>query len=104
VSRRRRGLHELRVRTCLYGDRCLVCLDRIRSGERYRDGGHGRRAHLACADEVAVGRRSEPTRAQLRELEAAESAVAWAKGGLYVARRDGRPVEQATAKIEEAEA
>ncbi len=52
-------------------------------GERYYDGGHSRRAHVRCAEDVAAGRKREPTRAEMRELEEAESEVSWAKGRVY---------------------
>jgi hypothetical protein len=83
--RERRELHELPVRQCRYGERCLVCLGRIEAGERYHDGSHGRRVHLTCAEEVRWGKRREPTRAEVRELEEAEIQVSRLIGVVYVA-------------------
>ena len=80
MAKRRRQLHELPVRTCRYGERCLVCLEPIAMGERYHDGGYDRRAHQRCAVAVQRGDRREPTGAELRELERAERHVSEAKG------------------------
>jgi hypothetical protein len=63
-----------------------VCLEPIDTGEQYHDGGHGRRVHIDCAALVEEGKRREPTRAEMRELEQAESDVSRAKGQVYVAR------------------
>ena len=38
------------VRTCYASHDCEVCGKPITRGQRYRDGGYGKRAHLACAD------------------------------------------------------
>jgi len=38
-----------RVRTCYTMHVCAVCNKTIHMGERYHDGGHGRRAHTDCA-------------------------------------------------------
>ncbi len=84
--RRRRALHELPTRTCRYGGRCCVCLGKISMGRRYRDGGWPRRAHTDCAVMVQAGRRHELTRGELRRVDAAETAVATAKGKIYQAR------------------
>lgn len=36
-------------RTCLTMHECRICGDRIDYGQRYFDGGHGRRSHIHCA-------------------------------------------------------
>jgi hypothetical protein len=90
MRRKRRDLHELPLRTSRYGERCLVCLERIEAGSRYHDGAYGRRAHPQCAAQVRLGQRREPTRAEIRQLEEAEVAVSKAQGRLYQAgKRDG---------------
>jgi len=38
-----------RIRNCLYLHKCAVCGEMIFAGERYHDGGYGRRAHTDCA-------------------------------------------------------
>ncbi len=46
------------IRTCRWLNECALCGKAITDGQKYRDGGYGRRAHIECAD--------------LSELEAAE--------------------------------
>lgn len=110
MARQRRQLHELPLRTCRWGERCLICLGRIEAGADYHDGGYGRRAHLSCARDVAEGRRREPTRAEVRELERAEGEVSRARGRLYRAHMDPserlvpwakRELENARARVEQ---
>ena len=36
------------LRTCRSLHHCEICCGDIRMGERYRDGGYGRRAHESC--------------------------------------------------------
>ena len=36
------------VRVCCYLNECEVCNGAIYSGEKYHDGGYGRRAHVNC--------------------------------------------------------
>ena len=74
TRRKRRQLHELPVRVCRYGERCLVCLERIDAGEQYYDGAHGRRAHMSCAALVEEGKRREPSEQRLNERK-----EGWAK-------------------------
>jgi hypothetical protein len=80
--KQRRALHELRVRTCMSMHRCCVCLATIKLGESYHDGGWPRRAHEACAEQVARGHLREHTRSELRNADQAELAAADERGGL----------------------
>lgn len=41
---------EYPLRTCRYMDSCVLCLDKISSGQQYYDGGYGRRAHRECVE------------------------------------------------------
>jgi hypothetical protein len=40
------------LRVCRFLNECSICLLSIYSGERYRDGGYGRRAHEKCVEHV----------------------------------------------------
>jgi hypothetical protein len=104
AKRRRRALHELPLRFCRWGERCLVCLEPIDTGEQYHDGGYGRRVHMSCAALVEEGKRREPTPAEVRELEQAESDVSRAKGRVYVARDDMQAGRLAVAQLKVAKA
>jgi len=42
-----------KVRTCLSMHQCALCGEIIGYGIQYYDGGHGRRAHLLCAQDAA---------------------------------------------------
>lgn len=44
----------LKLRTCRTMHGCRLCKDTIHDGERYFDGGHGRRAHQRCVDALEV--------------------------------------------------
>lgn len=46
--------HKYPVRTCIWMNECRLCAETISSGQRYYDGGHGRRAHCECANEEMV--------------------------------------------------
>lgn len=39
-----------KIRTCRWLNECNLCHTDIVSGEKYYDGGSGRRAHLSCND------------------------------------------------------
>lgn len=43
-----------KVRTCQTLHHCEVCGEAIMAGERYHDGGAGRRAHVHCAMEREI--------------------------------------------------
>lgn len=47
--------HRYRVRRCRSLHHCEVCGRDIYGGERYYDGGYGRRAHEKCGD-LAMGK------------------------------------------------
>ena len=38
------------LRTCRWVDKCRLCNEKIISGEKYYDGGYGRRFHKRCVD------------------------------------------------------
>ncbi|MFH1111019.1 MAG: hypothetical protein V1790_17740 [Planctomycetota bacterium] len=40
------------IRTCMYLNYCDICNTDIVAGNRYYDGGRGRRAHVACLDDA----------------------------------------------------
>jgi hypothetical protein len=45
----KQGAWKYLIRTSMYGDQCGICGGRIAVGDKYHDGGYGRRAHLECA-------------------------------------------------------
>jgi hypothetical protein len=38
---------------------CAICWGKINLGQRYYDGGHGRRAHVDCVAKLKDGTKSE---------------------------------------------
>jgi hypothetical protein len=42
------------TRTCRWLNHCKMCDQDITAGQRYRDGGYGRRAHESCLNELAA--------------------------------------------------
>jgi hypothetical protein len=61
-----------------------VCLDDIRYGSHYYDGGGSRRSHVECATDPGM---RELTREEIDSIEAAEVVVSKAKGEVYRAER-----------------
>lgn len=55
----------LPIRTCRSLHHCCICGNDITLGQRYHDGGYGRRGHVACAElwdtTVSKARRGEVT-------------------------------------------
>jgi hypothetical protein len=47
------------MRTCIWMNECRLCGKTISSGQQYRDGGYGRRAHAECISIAAVESKSE---------------------------------------------
>lgn len=43
------------LRTCLYLNHCALCDGDITDGQRYYDGGYGRRAHVECVERAEIG-------------------------------------------------
>lgn len=43
------------LRQCRWLNECLVCGEKITSGQMYLDGGYGRRAHDDCAEKDRAG-------------------------------------------------
>jgi hypothetical protein len=65
VSRKRKPLSHFKARTCrLYWHICAVCCKRIEPGERYYDGGYGRRAHIDCGNAAEFKPELEKTPAE----------------------------------------
>jgi hypothetical protein len=50
------------VRTCRSLHHCEVCFRDIDLGQKYRDGGYSRRAHVACLDRIGSGGTDSPAR------------------------------------------
>lgn len=57
--RRPIGFRAYRLRTCRYMNECAICGETIACGERYYDGGYGRRAHEKCVAGV-TGQERKP--------------------------------------------
>lgn len=102
---RRRQLHELPLRSVRgYPHQCVVCLGDISADDhRYHDGGWPRRAHMDCAAMVGEGKRREITRAELRQLDAAEVAVSKAKGELYRRKQLGLLLRREKVALQQAQ-
>lgn len=45
----KKDIAELTIRTCRTLHVCFLCRQPIYAGEKYHDGGYGRRAHVDCA-------------------------------------------------------
>ena len=50
----KRGWRRYPLRMCRSLHHCEICSRSIMAGEQYYDGGYTRRAHVACAESVAV--------------------------------------------------
>ena len=46
-------INEYPARICKSQHACYLCMKDIKYGERYYDGGYGRRAHVKCGNHVA---------------------------------------------------
>lgn len=42
------------IRVCRYSHECDVCEEKIAMGEKYYDGGYGRRAHWDCVNPTFI--------------------------------------------------
>lgn len=49
------SLSEAPLRTCRYLNECCLCGEPITDGQKYRDRGYSRRAHLHCVTQRANG-------------------------------------------------
>jgi len=48
------------IRVCRWMNECCLCNLRISEGNRYYDGGYGRRAHVSCLERLEFARGDMP--------------------------------------------